>query len=444
MHYNISKFIVKQPLNENELLLYNTLSTSIITLENEMYKKLFVDNRFEDYPNECDELCEMGFLFTGAPDQQLKELESVRKAIVETEHGITAITIAPTMECNARCYYCFEKGALQGTMTEETADKTAQFIIERCTEKKLYIAWFGGEPLMASDIITRITKKLFDNNIEVESTVTSNGILIDEKMIEKFRYWNVKRVQITLDGLGDEYNKIKRYVIECNNPFERIMENISLLIENKFTVHLRVNYYSQKYETVKSTMDYLHNKFGNYDNLYLYGVPLDLPEKKGYSEFDELEGEVFLKVLNDSLKRGYENDELNFSALKVSKNYNKALGELMLAPFPASCYMVNKDRFVIDDKGYIYKCQKHLGKNQFSCGDVFNGIKKNDVYRFYVTDHLHSEICKDCNMLPICQGGCKANRLLYGDKYACPPSKSIINKLVMKYYEYLLNENRYC
>ena len=296
---------------------------------------------------------------------------------------------------------------------------------------------------MADDIISRISKKLYDNNIEVESTVTTNGILIDEKMIDNFQFWNVKRVQITLDGLGDEYNKIKRYVIECDNPFERIMNNISLLIKRGITVHLRVNYYSESYDTVKSTMDYLHNRFGDYDNLYLYGVPLDLPDKKGYSEFDEKEGNIFLQVLDDSLKRGYENDELNFSALRVSEDYNKALGELMLAPFPASCYMVNKDRFVIDDKGYIYKCQKHLGKQQFSCGNVFDGVKKNEIYNFYVTDKLHSETCKDCNMLPICQGGCKANRLLYGDKFACPPSKSIIKNLVMKYYEYITNENEY-
>ena len=97
-----------------------------------------------------------------------------------------------------------------------------------------------------------------------------------------------------------------------------------------------MNYYSESYDTVKATMDYLHNRFGDYDNLYLYGVPLDLPDKKGYSEFDEKEGKIFLQVLDDSLKRGYENDELNFSALRVSEDYNKALGELMLAPFPAS------------------------------------------------------------------------------------------------------------
>lgn len=443
MKYNISKYIVEQPLNESEVLLYSTLSTSILTLENNIYNDIFIKKEFDKYENECMDLCEMGFLFTGEENQQLSELESIRKTIVDAEHGITAITIAPTMECNARCYYCFEKGAIQGTMTDETADKTAEFLIKKCTEKKLYIAWFGGEPLMADNIITRITQKLYESNMDIESTVTTNGILIDERMIENFKFWNVTRVQITLDGLGEEYNRIKRFTINCANPFERIMQNIELLIKNNVTVHLRVNYYSKSYDVVKQTMDYLHERFGDYNKLYIYGVPLDLPDKKGYSEFDDDEGDIFLHVLDDSLKRGYENDELNFSALRVSDEYNKALGELMLAPFPASCYMVNKDRFVIDDKGYLYKCQKHLGKKQFSCGNVYDGIEKNDTYDFYVTDKLHDDNCKNCNMLPICQGGCKANRLLYGDKFACPPSKSIIKKLVKKYYDYLIQDNCY-
>ena len=110
----------------------------------------------------------------------------------------------------------------------------------------------------------------------------------------------------------------------------------------------------------------------------------------------------------------------------------------MLAPFPAACFMVNKNRYAIDDKGYLYKCQKHLGKSEFNCGDVKNGIKYNDIYQHYCTPKLHDEGCEKCFMLPICQGGCNANRLLYGNKFACPPSKSIAPQLVKAYYEYIM------
>lgn len=409
-------------------------------MPNEMYRAIFEERLFDNYKEDCKELCDMGFLFEGPPNSQFDELERIRKEIIDADHGITAITIAPTMDCNARCYYCFEHGAKKGTMNIETADEVAVFLIKHCTEKELYISWFGGEPLIATDIIDRINTHLLNAGINVESTITTNGILIDKSIIDKLKDWNVSRVQITLDGLHDEYNRIKNYSLDILDPFARIMQNIEWLILSGISIHLRVNYKSTDYKNVQETMQYLNDRFGHYEHLYLYGAPLDLPQIKGYSEFDEKEGEIFLQVLDYSLNNGYENDELNFAALKVSKDYNPALGELMLSPFPANCFMVNKNRYVIDNTGRLYKCQKHLGKLEFSCGNVKDGPIQNDIYKHYVTEILHDEQCKECKMLPICQGGCNANRILYGHKFACPPSKSIIEKLVMKYYHYLSNQ----
>ncbi len=440
MSINISEYYIPVDLNDSEVLVYSTLSTSMITLSHDRYHQIFEKKEISVSDDEYSDLEEMGFIFQGEPDAQAKELERIRQDIVDSDHGITAVTIAPTMACNARCYYCFEKGAKWGYMTPKTADATAAFLINHCTEKELYIAWFGGEPLMAPDIISRINDKLQDAGIKIESTITTNGILINPDMITLFKKWNVTRIQITIDGIGHDYNEIKDYVIDINDPFEQIMKNIELIISAGINLHLRVNYKSSSYNKVKETMDYLHDRFGYYDKLYLYGVPLDLPSIKGYSEFDSDEGDIFLHVLDDSLKRGYENDELNFSALRVSEDYNPALGELMLAPFPAPCFMVNKHRYVIDDAGLLYKCQKHLGKSDFSCGNVFDGPTNNKVYNHYVTNQLHDKNCTHCNMLPICQGGCNANRLLYGDKFACPPSKTIIKKLVKRYYDYVVNE----
>lgn len=440
--YNISKYIVVEPLTSEVSLLYSTLSTSIITLENEIYKEIFIQNNF-NRTEYCEALCEMGFLFEGEPNSQEKKLEEIRKSIVDAGNGITSITIAPTMDCNARCYYCFEHGAKQGTMTMETAKRVADFLIENCIEKELTLSWFGGEPLMAVEVIDYINSRLVDANIKIDSSITTNGILITDEIIAKFKDWNISRVQITLDGIGEKYNQVKKYILPLKNPFETIMDNIRRTIASGITVHLRVNYKSTDYSTVKETLDYLHHEFGNNDKLYLYGAPLELPQIKGFSEFDQYEGEVFLKVLKYSLEHGYENDELNFRDLGVSEDYNVALGELMLSPFPAPCYMVNKNKYVIDDKGYLYKCQRHLGHSNMNCGNVFDGIDKNKYYHYYSTYEIHNPECVNCNMFPLCQGGCNSNRLLFGEKFSCPPSKTILNKLVLEYYKYLENNNSF-
>ena len=45
------------------------------------------------------------------------------------------------------------------------------------------------------------------------------------------------------------------------------------------------------------------------------------------------------------------------------------------------------------------------------------------------------EECRDCNVLPICQGGCKVNAKLYSKKEACAPCKAIIKDLILLYKE---------
>lgn len=437
----ISPYRIEVPLSENETVVYSTLTTSLVVMEDDVFEEVFCKGDFSN-AELCSELLEMGFLYS-EEEPQSELLRQSREHVLNAETGITGVTIAPTMACNARCYYCFEHGARRGCMDEGTADAVADFLIERCTEKKIYIAWFGGEPLLAPGVIDRITAKIKAAGIAVESTITTNGLLLDRSVRERLTDWGTYRVQITLDGVGEEYNRIKSYVGFEGDPFETVMGNIEALFrQGGISVHIRLNYRSTDRRRIEETFQYVNERFGDEELLYLYGAPLDLPESKSYSEFDRDEGCLFLDVLRLSLDNGFENDELNFRAgVNVSGDYNAVLGELMLSPFPAPCFMTNKWRFVIDDRGKLYKCQKHLGREEYSCGDVFSGVQENECFSYYATSGLHDPQCEACFMLPICQGGCNANRLLYGDKFACPPSKSIAQDLVMAYYRYLTGDD---
>lgn len=428
--------------NGSEMICYSTLTTSVVVLSLEEYREVFDNLRFSN-KEICSELLEMGLLYDEEHPQH-EILQTLRGQVRDANSGITGVTIAPTMSCNARCYYCFEHGARWGTMSEATAIAVADFLLANREGDTLHIAWFGGEPLMAPHIIDTITSRLKDAGVKVESTLTTNGLLLTEEIRNRLASWGCYRVQITLDGIGEKYNEIKSYVGAVRDPFETVMENIEALFAiGGVNVHIRINYKSTDRQSIEETFTYIQDRFGNEEELYLYGAPLDLPEVKGYSEFDKDEGCLFLDVLHMSLDNGYENDELNFrDGVNISGDYNAVLGELMLSPFPAPCYMTNKWRYVIDDQGKLYKCQKHLGKEEFSCGDVFSGIVENDYYNHYVTDELHDSKCQECFMLPICQGGCNANRLLYSDKFACPPSKTIASELVRTYYRYLIGEER--
>lgn len=89
------------------------------------------------------------------------EQERLRKEVIDSSSDkIANIIIAPTLECNAHCFYCFENGFKKGKMSIETADRLVDYLQEHWNGEKLGITWFGGEPLLAADIIDRIIDKL--------------------------------------------------------------------------------------------------------------------------------------------------------------------------------------------------------------------------------------------------------------------------------------------
>jgi sulfatase maturation enzyme AslB (radical SAM superfamily) len=57
---------------------------------------------------------------------------------------INGFTIFTTMDCNARCFYCYEKGQPKISMTDEIAKDTADFILKTSSNTPVDIRWFGG------------------------------------------------------------------------------------------------------------------------------------------------------------------------------------------------------------------------------------------------------------------------------------------------------------
>ena len=119
----ISPYRIEVPLDATESILYSTLTTSLVVMENEVLKRVFSDGDFSD-SELCSELLEMGFLYDSAQPQQ-ELLRQTRQEVMEADTGVTGVTIAPTMACNARCYYCFEHGARWGTMSQPTRSPTS-------------------------------------------------------------------------------------------------------------------------------------------------------------------------------------------------------------------------------------------------------------------------------------------------------------------------------
>lgn len=137
-------------------------------------------------------------------------------------------------KCNLRCTYCMPADgiALSPKASLMTADEIfaiAQTFVKNGVDK---IRLTGGEPLLRKDF-PEIVSKLSD--LEVSLSITTNGILID-RHIEVLKQFNVNKINLSLDTLVSS----KFHSITLRNQFEKVIDNLHLLLNNDFKVKVNV------------------------------------------------------------------------------------------------------------------------------------------------------------------------------------------------------------
>lgn len=435
-----SQFVINRPIDDDGefLLLYNTRTTAMITLSRGVYERIFVMQDFSD-ANLTEQLVESGFLVRSRHDET-KILDEARHKFMNNQHQ--HVTILTTTNCNARCDYCFESGIERYDMTRSTADGVIAFIKNTLQNKELSIMWFGGEPLLNFEIVTYITCQLRRLGYELSSSVTTNGSLLTQEMID-FLKINSKRtaIQFSLDAVTDgEYYAAKRYVnFTPDNAFNNVINNIILSLESGVRTDIRFNFIASRIEAAINAYSKVHQLISNHDlsKAYLFLAPLDVNDKREIvSNFhDEGMEHPYLQVIKTQISRGFPLR----AGLQVGNSDRLAAFGLM--PDCSSCGMTAMNSFVIDADGTLYKCHRFAGKKHLSCGNIIDGIDEDSTsYAMFKAAEIGDNECRACSILPICQGGCIAKRVLLGEDHKCHRIKQVKEELLKLYHSDLLGE----
>ena len=143
------------------------------------------------------------------------------------------LRISLTERCNLRCFYCMPEEGVplrekSSFMSHEEVLKIAKTFVKMGVKK---IRLTGGEPLIKKNVANLLIEL---GKLPIELAITTNAVLVD-KFIDTFKKAGIKSVNVSLDSLNEaRFNSISR-----RNYFERIMQNINLLIENDF--HVKIN-----------------------------------------------------------------------------------------------------------------------------------------------------------------------------------------------------------
>jgi len=137
-------------------------------------------------------------------------------------------------KCNLRCTYCMPADGIvlspkASLMTADEIFAIAQTFVENGVDK---IRLTGGEPLLRKDF-PEIVSKLAVLNTSL--SITTNGILID-RHIDVLKQANIKKINLSLDTLVSS----KFHSITLRNQFEKVIDNLHLLLNNDFEVKVNV------------------------------------------------------------------------------------------------------------------------------------------------------------------------------------------------------------
>ncbi|MGD0800427.1 MAG: radical SAM protein [Terracidiphilus sp.] len=152
------------------------------------------------------------------------------------------LTIFPTEACNFRCTYCYEDHAPE-RMSDGTISALKEFLRRRMpTLNQVHISWFGGEPLLAKDIMLDICgfiqhEMAGRTDISFASAATTNGYLLDSTLLHTLFEAGVTDYQISLDGPPEIHNR-SRVRADGSGTFDRIWSNLMTIRDSKLPVNV--------------------------------------------------------------------------------------------------------------------------------------------------------------------------------------------------------------
>lgn len=383
-----------------QTVFYNARTNALALVENDKYAE------YEAFCKKgapiTDEKLQENLTYGGfLVDSETDELDLIRYALLQSRFSSNhlGLTIAPTSDCNFRCIYCYEKDSLRlSTMTEEVQQGVIDYVKRVATSiADLHISWYGGEPLLALDIIEHLTKEIYaicqEHEISYNAGIVTNGYLLTPKVAKKLGELHVSSIQVTLDGSREQHDQ-RRPLKGGQSTFDRIISNLREAKDDlPCHVNIRVNVDKENVSQVDEVLQILaDNGLDGVASAYLGMVENSngtYQENKCFciQEFSELDYDF--KVRNSMSRVG---------------SYPRIVHNV--------CSADSASGVVIDSDGMIYKCWNDIGIKERAVGSLLDGSQGNQqvTLGYLLYDPTQDEECRVCKYLPICMGGCPHRR----------------------------------
>jgi uncharacterized protein len=428
--------VLKQPQNINDLI-----KNLKMKVDKKIISKLI------------DELCKNDIIFKKEESCRMENLFEGR------EINPKLVILNLTYQCNLSCSYCYTSSNpyLKDHMDEELALKIISEVYylprnlyNNTSNRRLRIAFHGGEPLLKFSMIKKIIEKLrkmdFFNNLSF--TVQTNGTLINSEMVKFFKE-NEIHVGISLDGPA-ELNNRTRFNGKKRGSFDKAYKALNLLRQYGVPFGVITVLSKKNINDIDKIIEFFLKE--NIKGITLnYFVPfgrgrhfkneLEISQAQLYRAYKEIL-ELFVNYPKDEKdEKSVPFKELTLKSLLLNL---KGIYTNMCLISPCGAVF---DQLSFDPQGNVFPCDDFSPFPEFILGNINKLSLKEIILRSNIVKMLRERTvenisCKKCVWKSICGGGCPAKSYLkYGHIYHKHPYCSFMKKIILELF-YMIEENK--
>ena len=356
-------------------------------------------------------------------------LEAAMCAARKPTGGMVWFTVCPTMACNFDCPYCFEANR-RGKMSPEVQDDVVALagrMLDASDAKELYITWYGGEPLLAPDVIESLSERLIalaeDRGVKYHAHIVTNGSLLTQDTIDLLERCRVTFAQITVDGIGATHDAT-RHLKGGGATFDRIIANLRDL-KLPFRVNVRANIHKgnlSQVDDLKALTQSVSEESGNTILFYAKAVLPSVTADERGKQVDLLSGADAATI----------DLRMDISRTPVGDDH--------------MCAAISLWSVLIDAQGNLHKCAGLTAADpEFAYGNARDWDPADPLATASAPDNLtkylawaspmQDEECRECMWLPLCGGGCPHYRLL--GRRMCLPFRDDPERYVLTLHDRL-------
>lgn len=393
-HYNI------YTKNKNNVICYNTKYDSFCLLSHPDAELLKHDLQklSEQSPKAYEDLVKNRFIIEDEADEY-QELCKEYDASINSPY-VYHLTLLPSLDCNLRCWYCFEKHIQGSHLTAENSQAILEHVKQLFDHNpdlsSLRVELFGGEPLLyfkeeLYPLLSQIKQYVTTQQKHVSFFFVTNAVCITPDTLPLFDELNAS-FQISIDGYKDRHDRIKYMPETQEGTYDNMIRTIYALTEQLGStyINLRINYDDE-------TLPYMKNLIKDLIDVDRHKISIHLERVWQTGTFMNYDNEELKSVINLWMLNGFKVSYMNMAR----RSY--------------SCKASVKNQCVISYDGAVYKCSgrdfttEHQDGVLLPDGHIQWNQPKLDKRLAIVT--YDNDMCRTCKFLPLCWGPCCQKQL---------------------------------